>query len=212
MDRALEAFAEGEAARKEGYYASAVGCYREALSLSEQSSQLEIWRVHHALGVCLTKLSRFGVASTKLNEALIHAPREEIATIARDLAICLLKYGGAEVALNRIEESLRATPLHEYEERGTSISVRAQIKLKLHMTREALEDFGLADSLLQRGDNRHYELYNLLPFVEALMDNGEWRHVIVHFDRAMRLLNEYGNQSHHERFARIEQLLAHVST
>ena len=216
MDRALEAFAEGEAARKEGYHAAAVGCYREALSLSEHSSRLEVWRVHHALGVSLTKLSRFGEASTELNEALIHAPQAEIATIARDLAICMLRYGCAEIALGRIEESLRAIPLHEYEERGASISVRAQIKLKLHMTREALEDFGLADSLLRRGENRVSEIENLLCFMEALVGNGESRHAIDRVMHAQRLIRELGSQTHRAklidivRAARMEQLIEQI--
>ncbi len=203
MDRALEAFEQGERARIAGDDKTAIDHYREALTLCEDSGQLEAWRVHHMLGVSLTGAGQYKLADTYLEEAGIHAPISAMGAILRDRARCIYLSGDTFSALGKIDESLNYIPRQNLAERGASYGIRARIQLARRFTHLALEGFGLADSLLQRGDNRRFELENLLDYLEALLDNGEWQFARRHIRRAMLLNLGYGNDSLGGRLTRI---------
>lgn len=206
MDRALEAFEQGERARIAGDDEAAIDYYREALTLCEDSSQLEAWRVQHMLGVSLTSAEQYSLAQTYFAEARLHAPNSAMGAICRNHARCLLLQGNAFSALGKINESLEYIPIEHLSERGASNGFLARIQIARGHTYLALQYFGLADSLLQRGDNRYYELYNLLHFIEALIDAGESTYAISMFDRVQSLIKEYGNKKHQDTFDHLMNL------
>lgn len=175
MDRYLEAFDAAEQARIQGDNAKAVLLYAEAASLAEYSSAADPVALHHMWGVALISLGLTDEALGHLNMALSRANAANdfklCAAIDRDMARANLMGENPSVALDLIVRSLFHTPREDLAERGASIGVKARILFALGRHQEALELFGTADVLLQRSENRHYELYNLLHFMETVIEH-----------------------------------------
>lgn len=170
-------------------------------------------RLHRMWGVALLGLGQIAAGTRKLLVALLECsnPREQ-AAVQRDLSRGYLLNGQLDAAEEAIDESIQAIPLDDLAERGISLGFKARILLADCKTLEALEMFGTADALLQRGSNRHYELYNLLHFLEALSEHetpftpDEQPDVVfaeTQVSRLKSLAETYGGTPHRDRAERI---------
>jgi tetratricopeptide (TPR) repeat protein len=176
MDRYLHAFDAAEQARIQGDNETAIRLYEEAADLSEQSSAFDPVALHHMWGVALTSTGQYEEALKQLMKAsrLADTARNSKtwSAISRDMALLYLAKRQLGFAHHEIDHALNYLPPGDpvrITERGACIGVKARIKLGQGDTHVALELFGTADVLLQRSQNRHFELYNLLHFMEAII-------------------------------------------
>jgi len=166
-------------------------------------------------GVALTSLGLTDEALGHLYMAYSRAKTANdhklCAAIDRDMARANLIGENPGVALDLIVRSLFHTPPEDLAERGASIGVKARILLALGRYQEALEIFGMADVLLQRSDNRHYELYNLMHFMETVIehcdiyggDDGARNFLQNQWRRLRTLAVSHGGRHHREQAERI---------
>lgn len=219
MDRYLEAFDAAEQARIQGDNAKAVLLYEEAASLAEYSSAADPVTLHHMWGVALTSLGRLEDARQHLIRAEEHSSSTHNsvtwAAISRDLALLYLADGQPSRAISEIDKSLTYLSTEDpsrIAERGASIGIKARILLVQNRIYTAREYFGTADALLQRSDNRHYELYNLMHFLEALVEyrlpffEDNWAEIQFARDQVSRLralAMNYGGLPRQQRAAHI---------
>lgn len=217
MDRYLEAFDAAEQARIQGDNAKAVLLYEEAASLAEYSSAADPVALHHMWGVALTSLGRLEDARQHLIRAEEHSSSTHNsvtwAAISRDLALLYLADGQPSRAISEIDKSLTYLSTEDpsrIAERGASIGIKARILLVQNRIYTAREYFGTADALLQRSDNRHYELYNLMHFMEALVEHrffeDNWTEIDFARNQVPRLralVMNHGGLPHQQRAANI---------
>lgn len=203
MDRTLEALAAGDRLREAGDYAAAVAEYSEALSCAPLSSdEAEILiRGRVMLGVSLTDLGEYEEALDMLDRAMTVVPENLRGIINREMARAHLGLGKTESATKHIFHAIQMIPERDLAERGITLSCSGSIYASQSEMLRALEVFGLADQLLQRGDNRQYELYNLLDYLAALLSNEEFIFAHSLVERAERLARDVGNKSHEDRLA-----------
>jgi tetratricopeptide (TPR) repeat protein len=209
MNSFQEVFAEAEEARIRGDNEKAVELYQKAADLLDQSSTADPIALHHMWGVALISLDR----TDEAREHLVTAKEmtrsvKTMAAIYRDLSRSHLVDGEMHIALMEIDRSLKCIPLNDLAELGASLGFKARILLKQGKIDRALEMFGTADVLLQRSSNRHYELYNLLHFLEALVEHrlpffdDNWADVEfteAQTPRLRALVETYGGSAHQER-------------
>lgn len=211
MDRYLEAFDAAEQARIQGDNAKAVLLYAEAASLAEYSSAADPVALHHMWGVALISLGQYEEADEQLGKA-IELSDDPIKTriIDRDAARCALLSGDFGTAHELIGYAM-GDPTDDIAERGASMGFLARILLAEGKPEEALEIFGMADVLLQRSENRHYELYNLLHFMETVIehcdiyggDDGARNFLQNQWRRLRALAVSHGGRHHREQAERI---------
>ena len=210
MDRYLEAFDAAEQARIQGDNAKAVLLYAEAASLAEYSSAADPVALHHMWGVALISLGQYEEADEQLGKA-IELSDDPIKTriIDRDAARCALLSGDFGTAHELIRYAM-GDPTDDIAERGASMGFLARILLAEGKPEEALEIFGMADVLLQRSENRHYELYNLMHFMEALVEHrffeDNWAEIYFARNQVPRLralAMNHGGLPHQQRSANI---------
>lgn len=210
MDRYLEAFDAAEQARIQGDNAKAVLLYAEAASLAEYSSAADPVALHHMWGVALISLGQYEEADEQLGKA-IELSDDPIKTriIDRDAARCALLSGDFGTAHELIGYAM-GDPTDDIAERGASMGFLARILLAEGKPEEALEIFGMADVLLQRSENRHYELYNLMHFMEALVEHrffeDNWAEIYFARNQVPRLralAMNHGGLPHQQRAANI---------
>lgn len=212
MDRYLEAFDAAEQARIQGDNAKAVLLYEEAASLAEYSSAADPVTLHHMWGVALTSLGQHEEADEHFADALLLTDDPaKIRAINRDGSRAALLRGDFGVAHELIDYAM-GEPTDDIAERGASMGFKARILLAEDKPEEALEIFGMADVLLQRSDNRHYELYNLMHFLEALVEyrlplfEDNWAEIQFARDQVSRLralAMNYGGLPRQQRAAHI---------
>jgi tetratricopeptide (TPR) repeat protein len=212
MDRYLEAFDAAEQARIQGDNAKAVLLYEEAASLAEYSSAADPVTLHHMWGVVLTSLGQHEEADEHFADALLLTDDPtKVRAINRDGSRVALLRGDFGVAHELIDYAM-GEPTDDIAERGASMGFKARILLAEDKPEEALEIFGMADVLLQRSDNRHYELYNLMHFLEALVEyrlplfEDNWAEIQFARDQVSRLralAMNYGGLPHQQRAANI---------
>lgn len=210
MDRYSEAFDDAEQARIQGDNAKAVLLYAEAASLAEYSSAADPVALHHMWGVALISLGQYEEADEQLGKA-IELSDDPIKTriIDRDAARCALLSGDFGTAHELIGYAM-GDPTDDIAERGASMGFLARILLAEGKPEEALEIFGMADVLLQRSENRHYELYNLMHFMEALVEHrffeDNWAEIYFARNQVPRLralAMNHGGLPHQQRAANI---------
>lgn len=212
MDRYLEAFDAAEQARIQGDYGHAIELYTEAAGLADQSSAADLVALHHMWGVALKSAGQYEEALTHLRKASTLADTtrnsKTWAAIDRDLALLYLTTDSHGMAWSVIEKSLSYTTANDLAERGASLGAKARILLARGRINDALEHFGTADVLLQRSGNHHYELYNLMHFLEAIIEHrlpffeDNWADVEfaeAQTPRLRALADTYGGPPHQER-------------
>lgn len=211
MDRYLEAFDAAEQARIQGDNAKAVLLYEEAASLAEYSSAADPVTLHHMWGVALTSLGQHEEADEHFADALLLTDDPaKIRAINRDGSRAALLRGDFGVAHELIDYAM-GEPTDDIAERGASMGFKARILLAEDKPEEALELFGTADALLQRSENRHYELYNLLHFMETVIehcdiyggDDGARNFLQNQWRRLRALAVSHGGRHHREQAERI---------
>lgn len=213
MDRYLEAFDAGERARLAGNYRWAVLRYGEAARRAYESPSADHVELHLQWGSTLLHLDP-GLAfegKAHLLEARRRGPHIfQAVAIDRELShFFMLKHDmlSARTHIGRALAAAAGDPA----ERGASLGYLARYRVAQGNVAEALELFGTADVLLQRGENRHYELDNLMHFLHFLVefrlgredDNAERGFVQVQTARLISLAERYGGPPHRERAALI---------
>ncbi len=206
MDRYLHAFDAAEQARIQGNNEKAVLLYAEAASLAEYSSAADLVELHLRWGMTLLDLGADHAAEawTHLIEAKQHRPHLlESVAIDRELGrACLIKQD-LRAARRYIDLALESAPDEEPAERGACLGMKARYLIAGGYVTHALEDFGTASMLLQRSNNRYYELENGLEFAEALAEHStleQLESLNSYFDRVGWLATKYGGKSHRRRW------------
>lgn len=198
-------FASAEILRSADLNEQAVDRYTEIEQLGLAVTAEQRTSLHHMWGVALLGTSKTEEARSHLRKALDMRPdQRRWAAIDRDLSRSYLIDGNLNPAEVQIDRSLEYIPLDDLPERGISLGFKARILIAKGKTLEALELFGTADALLQRGDNRHYELYNLLHYIETLIRLEGGRIETIHSlgpmtDRVSELAEDNGGESHRAR-------------
>ena len=204
-------FASAESLRSTDLNEPAVDRYTEIERLGLAITAEQQISLHHMWGVALLGISKTEEARSHLRKALDMRPdQRRWAAIDRDLSRSYLIDGNLNPAEVQIDRSLEYIPLDDLPERGISLGFKARILIAKGKTLEALEMFGTAAKLLQRGDNRHYELYNGLHFAAALVEQAnleELENLDSYFDRVRWLANTYGGESHRVRW---QELVRHI--
>lgn len=207
-----ETFEAAEQARIQGDYNLAIALYAIAAASNEEISTASETTLHHMWGVALLGTNDYAGANQHFELALDTAQyRDQYAAILRDCSRGDMLNGDLERALEIIEVSLSITRYINLAERGAGLGFKARILLAQANVTEALELFGTADVLLQRSDNRHYELYNLLHFLEAIIEHrlsleefgGERDFAQAQTPRLRALAEIYGGPPHRDRARRI---------
>lgn len=207
-----ETFEAAERARIMGDNKIAVELYAKAAAVVDENPVVNEVDLHHMWGVALISLGRTEEARRHLRRAATMKPNQRHwAVIDRDLARSYYYENNLEIALIDIDRSLSYIPLDDIAERGASLGFKACILLAITQTEEALEIFGTADTLLQRSDNRHYELYNLLHFLEALLEHqlhprakaGERDFIQFQIPRLQALVEIFGGPPYQKRADKI---------
>lgn len=207
-----ETFEAAEQARIQGDYDLAIALYAIAAASNEEISTANETALHHMWGVALLGTNDYAEANQHFELALDTAQyRDQHAAILRDCSRGDMLNGDLERALEMIEVSLSIIRHTNFAERGASLGFQARILLERGEVIEALEIFGTADILLQRSDNRHYELYNLLHFLEAITGHrmsleefgGERDFARAQTPRLRALAETFGGPPHRDRAKRI---------
>lgn len=211
MDRYLEAFEAAERARLAGDAGDAAMHYSEAASLAEESSAANFEELHLKWGMALLDLGSDHIpeAWAHLMEARQYGPTllEEIALYREQTRACLMQQN-FRAARRYVDLALEFANECGIAERGACLSMRARYNLAAGFdVTWALEDFGTASMLLQRSDNRYYELENGLEFAEALADYCEdhssleqLENLNSYLERVGWLATRYGGKGHRARW------------
>lgn len=220
-------FTNAEILRIAGQSEPAIARYTEIDQLSLAVTEEQLISLHHMWGVALLDLRETEEARAHFRKATNQRPdNRKWAAIDRDYSRSYLIDGQLGQALHHIAKSVEYIPHSDLAERGASLGFTARIltaealdyvshpdakfllgdsaRLK---ALDALELFGTADALLARSENRHYELYNLIHFVEAVIalrdiydgDDGERRFVQAQVPRLIVLADSYGGPPHRHR-------------
>ena len=204
-----EIFEAAEQARIQGDYDLAIALYAIAAASNEEISTANKTTLHHMWGVALLGTNDYAGANQHFELALDTVQYlDQHAAILRDYSRGDMINEDFERALEIIEVSLSITRRTNLAELGASLGFKARILLAQANVTEALELFGTADVLLQRSDNRHYELYNLLHFLKAIIEhrlslegcNGERDFARAQTPRLQALAETYGGL-HHQKMA-----------
>lgn len=206
MDRCLEVFEEANRLREAGLDTEAIPLYREALILADDSGQIEKWWIHHMLGVSLINTIEFSMALKQFALAEIDMPNSHRPALDRDRSRAYLRSMKFDDAMEAIELSLDFVEPSDLAERGASLGLKARILRMDGDSLEALEMFGTADWLLQRSDNRHYELCNLVHLIAGMVDQ-EPESLVMEplIARAQKLAAVYGRQAHQDQIRHLVQ-------
>jgi tetratricopeptide (TPR) repeat protein len=226
MDRYLHAFDAAEQARIQGDDAKAVLLYEEAASLAQYSSAADLVALHHMWGLVLIEIGETDEARNHLIIAMNDTRGEEHGSVLKDYSRTYLIDGNLGSAETFIYRAIGRLPMSNLAERGASLGIKARILLAgtermaspsetEFLLRDYLQDkyleafelFGTADVLLQRSENRYYELYNLLYFMEAIIehcdiydgDDGARSFLQNQWRRLQALARDYGGAPHRER-------------
>ena len=207
-----ETFEAAEQARIQGDYDLAIALYAIAATSNEEISTTNETTLHHMWGVALLGTNDYAGANQHFELALDTVQHlDQHAAILRDCSRGDMINEDFERALEIIEVSLSITRRTNLAELGASLGFKARILLAQANVTEALELFGTADVLLQRSDNRHSELYNLLHFLEAIIEyrlsleefGGERDFAQAQTPRLRALAEIYGGPVHRDRARRI---------
>lgn len=205
-----EIFAAAEQARIKDDNEAAEELYTKAEALLDSATEAEQVELHHMWGVVLTSLGQYEEADERFADALLLTDDPtKVRAINRDGSRAALLRGDFGVAHELIDYAM-GEPTDDIAERGASMGFKARILLAEDKINEALELFGAADVLLQRSDNRHYELYNLMHFLEALVEHrffeDNWTEIGFARNQVPRLralVMNYGGLPHQQRAANI---------
>lgn len=212
MNRFREAIDAAEQARMQDQTETAIALYREALGLIDDPSACKIWQVYQMLGVTLLSHGDFSNGLIELDRARSAWP-EGVSTAAllRDIAKAYMMLDHLDIARDHIDASLREAN-DNLSERGATMGFLARLQMRQGLITQALESFGTADWLLHRSDNRHYELYNKIPFLAALIAGGEFSAAQELALDTLHLAGKYGSEKHAAEVDELIMTLSEAST
>lgn len=191
-----ELFEDGERARMAHQPLAAFGPYKAALGMGGDKDRT----IRHMMGVCHKMLGEYPEAIALYQEALPGASPFERGNILRDMAGAYTELGehtGALVFLNEAMLKLPYTihPAHF----GITLGFFARTEVRMNRWESAIKHFKLADLILHGEYHSEFELYNKLPYANALSVNGQWFMARVQAVKAYVMAYDHGARHHRIR-------------
>ena len=159
----------------------------------------------HMIGVCYKMLRQYREAlnwfAAAKSLARLQNDDRALGNILRDEGDTMSLLGRHQEALSALSESARL--LKETDEAGWAITTgfKGRVLARMGCIDEALLAFDAADFELSRSDNRHLELYNLVPYIGVMVRSGQYAedHLKERCDHAQELACEHGSIHHKVR-------------
>ncbi len=173
--------------------AKAIEKYKQALAIGGPQDR----HIKHMIGVCYRQLGHQDDALEWCRQARLGATSYQDGNILRDMAESYSVSGQFIQAMSCLHQSLdKLSYVRHPAKHGATLGFLARTELRMDKTAEAVKHFAVADVILHQEENRHFELYNKLPYAAALSLNGQWIKARLVVLSALRLAFSYGAGKH----------------
>lgn len=192
-----ELYADGERARMANQPLAALGPYKGALGIGGLLDR----QIKQMIGVCYRMLCNYTEAITWYQRALEDKPTTfESSNILRDMGEAYSKLGDYTAANVLLLEALSKVSYTQHPEHfAITLGYKARNEQRMGNLAAAIKHYAVANSILFHEDNRYFELYNLLPYANAVSATGHWFSCRVAAFRALLLTRTYGARPHRIR-------------